>query len=326
MRTVARFCYAGCLAAVVFFVSGGSATAQSYPAKLIRIIVPFPGGGGIDTVMRIISPKFNENLAQPIVIDNRPGAGGDIGTEMVAKAAPNGYTLLATFSSLASNAALYTRPGFDTVNDFAPITVIATVPNVLVTNPSLPVRTVTELITLAKKRPGEILYASIGPGSPAHLSAELFNRMASIKMTHVPYKGGPQSVIALISGEAQLTFTTVVITLSHIKAGKLRAVAVASLKRFAMMPEVPTVDESGLPGYDSTAWYALLAPAKTPQPIIEQLHREIVKVLKLPDIRESLLQQGAEPVGSTPAQLGALIKADIEKWSGVVKAGNIKVD
>lgn len=326
MRAVSRFYYASCLAAAVFFVSVGSATAQSYPAKLIRVVVPFPGGGGIDIVMRIISPKLNESLGQPIVIDNRPGAGGDIGTEMVAKAPPNGYTLLATFSSFASNAALYTRPGFDTIKDFAPITLIATVPNVLVTNPSLPAKTVRELIALAKKRPGEILYASIGAGSPAHLSAELFNSLAGIKMTHVPYKGGPQSVIGVITGEAQLTITTVVITLPHIRSGKLRAVAATSLKRSTMIPEVPTADQSGLPGYESTAWYALLAPARTPRPIVEQLHREIVKALTHQDVREGLLQQGAEPVGSTPAQFGALIKADIAKWSKVVKAANIKVD
>ena len=302
------------------------AGAQTPPAKAIRVIVPFPAGGGIDTVFRFVSPKLSENLGQPIVIDNRPGASGDIGTEMVAKAPPNGATLLATFSSFASNAALYTRPGFDTVGDFSPISLLATVPNVLVTNPSLPAKTVSELIALAKRRPGEILYASIGPGTPAHLSAELFNSMAGVKMTHVPYKGGPQSVIALISGEAQLTFTTVVITLPHINAGKLRALAVTSPKRFIKMPEVLTVNESGLPGYESNAWYALLAPAKTPQPIIEQMNREVVKVLKLPDIRESLLQQGAEPVGSTPEELGALVKADIEKWTRVVRTAGIKLD
>jgi tripartite-type tricarboxylate transporter receptor subunit TctC len=311
---------------LIFSLVSIGAAAQSYPAKLVRIIVPFPAGGGIDTLMRIILPTLTENLGQPIVIENRPGAGGDLGTEMVAKAVPNGYTLLATYSSFATNAALYTRPGFDTLNDFAPITLVSTVPIVLVTNPSLPVKTVRELITLATKRPGDILYASIGSGSPAHLAAELFNSTAGVKMTHVPYKGGPQSVIALISGEAHLTYTTVVVTLPHIKAGKLRAIAVTSLERFTMMPEVPTVDQSGLPGYEVTAWYAVLAPAKTPQPIIEQLHREIVKVLKLPDIRKSWLQQGVEPLGSTPEHLGALIKADIEKWSRVVKAAGIKVD
>lgn len=300
--------------------------AQTSPAKAIRVIVPFPAGGGIDTVIRLISPKLSENLGQSILIDNRPGAGGDIGSEMVAKATPSGATLLATFSSFASNAALYTRPGFDTVNDFSPISLLATVPNVLVTNPSLPAKTVSELIALAKRRPGEILYASIGPGTPAHLSAELFNSMAGVKMTHVPYKGGPQSVIAIISGEAQLTFTTVVITLPHINAGKLRALAVTSPKRFTRMADVPTVNESGLPGYESNAWYALLAPAKTPQPIIEQVNREVVKVLKLPDIRESLLQQGVEPVGSAPEQLGALVKADIEKWTRVVRMAGIKLD
>jgi tripartite-type tricarboxylate transporter receptor subunit TctC len=311
---------------IAVLLLSASAAAQSYPTNLIRIVVPFPAGGGIDSVTRILSPKLNERFGQPIVIDNRTGAGGDIGTEMVAKAAPNGYTLLATFSSLATNAALYTRQGFDTVRDLAPVTLIATVPNVIVVNPTLPVKTVKDLIQLAKKRPGEILYASIGPGTPAHLSAELFDTMAGIKMTHVAYKGGPQSLIALISGESHLTFTTAVITLPHIKTGKLRVIAVTSLKRFSLMPEVPTVDESGLPGYESTAWYALLAPAKTPQPIIDELQREVAKALRLNDVKESLLQQGAEPVGSSPEQLAALIKNDIAKWSKVVKATGAKVE
>lgn len=314
------------VAMIAFFCISAAAGAQSYPSKLIRIIVPFPAGGGIDSVMRILAPKLNESLGQPIVIDNRTGAGGDIGTELVAKSPPNGYTLLATFSSLATNAALYTRQGFDTVRDLAPVTLIATVPNVIVVNPSLPVKTVKDLIQLAKKRPGEILYASIGPGTPAHLSAELFDTMAGIKMTHVAYKGGPQSLIAIISGESHLTFTTAVITLPHIKSGKLRVIAVTSLKRSSLLLEVPTVDESGLAGYESTAWYALLAPTKTPKPIIEELQREVAKALKLNDVKESLLQQGAEPVGSTPEQLAALIRNDIAKWSKVVKATGAKVD
>lgn len=326
MKRVIRFCFSGCLAFVVLIVFGGIASAQSYPARPIRIIVPFPPGGGVDTVTRMISLKMTETFAQPIVIDARPGAGGDIGTEMVAKATPDGYTLLATFSSLASNAALYTRPGFDAVKSFAPIALLITVPNLLFTNPALPAKTVKELIALAKKRPNEIRYASIGVGTPPHLTAELFNSMAGIKMTHVPYRGGPPSVLAVISGEVDLSFTTVVVSLPHITAGKLRAIAVTTLKRFGMIPEVPTVDESGLAGFDSTAWYALLAPAKTPQPIIDILNRETVRALELPDIREGLIRQGAEPAGGAPSQLGAVIKADIDKWSRVVKTAKIKVD
>jgi tripartite-type tricarboxylate transporter receptor subunit TctC len=224
------------------------------------------------------------------------------------------------------NAALYTRLGFDTLNDFAPITLIATVPNILVVNPSLPVKTVKELIALAKKRPGEILYASVGSGTPAHLSAELFNLMAGTKMTHVAYKGAAPSIIALISGETQLTFTTVLVALPYVKSGRLRAVAVASTGRAAVMPEVPTIDESGLRGYESNAWYGLLAPAKTPQPAIDQLHREMVKVLQLAEIRDSFKNQGAEPVGNTPDQFRAIIRTEIEKWRKVVQSTGARVD
>jgi tripartite-type tricarboxylate transporter receptor subunit TctC len=305
----------------------GGAAAQTFPNKPVRMVVPFPPGGGIDTVARIISPRLSENLGQSIIVDNRSGgAGGTVGTEFVAKSLPDGYTLLATFASHAMNAALYTKLGFDTLNDFAPITLIATVPNILVVNPALPVTTVKELIALAKKRPGEILYASVGSGTPAHLSAELFNLMAGIKMTHVPYKGAAASIVALISGETQLTFTTVLVALPHVNSGKLRAIAVASSKRSAAMPGIPTIDESGLSGYESNAWYGLLAPAKTPPAIVERLHAETVKVLRLPEIRDSFTKQGAEPVGSTPEQFGAIVKAEIEKWRKVVQATGAKVD
>ncbi len=326
MRTVVRFCNASCLAAVVFFVLGGSATAQPYPSKPIRIVVPFPAGGGVDTTARLLGQKLGAAFNQQFVVDTRPGASGNIGTDIVAKSPPNGLTLLATFSSHATNAALLMNLPFDPVNDFAPISVVLTVPNILVVNPFLPVKTVKELIALAKRHPGKIMYASIGTGTPPHLSAELFNMMAGISMTHVPYKGGPPSMVAVISGEAQLAFQTVFIAMPHLKSDRLRAIAVATLKRIPMFPEVPTIDESGLPGYESSAWYAWLAPAKTPQPIIEQLHREIAKALQLPDVREAILSQGAEPGGGTPDQLGALIKADIEKWGRVVKMAKIKVD
>ena len=303
-----------------------TAAAQPYPAKPVRMVVPFPAGGGIDGVARLLSPKLSEHLGQPVVIDNRGGAGGTVGTEWVAKAAPDGYTVLATFASHAMNATLYTNLAFDTLADLAPVTLIATVPNILVVNPSLPVKTVKDLIALAKKRPGEILYASVGSGTPAHLSAELFNLMAGIKMTHVPYKGAAPSIIALISGETQLTFTTVLVALPHVQTGRLRAVAVCSLKRSPVMAQVPTIDESGLKGYESTAWYGLLVPVKTPAGIVEQLNRETVRVIQSPEIRDSFLKQGAEPIGSTPDAFGKLIRADIEKWTKVVKATGAKVD
>lgn len=304
----------------------GAATAQTYPVKPIRVVVPFPAGGGIDTVARILTPKLTESLGQPAVVDNRVGASGTIGTEAVSKALPDGYTLLATFASHAQNASLYPKLGYDTVKDFAPITLIATVPNILVVNPSLPVKTVKDLIALAKKHPGEILYASIGNGTPAHLSAELFNSMAGIRMTHIAYKGAAPSIVALISGETQLTFTTVLVAMPHVKSGRLRALGVASLKRAAVLPDIPTIDEAGVRGYESNAWYGLLAPAKTPPAIIEQLHRETVKALQLADVRDNLKAQGAEPVGSTPRDFATLINAEIEKWRKVVVATGAKAD
>lgn len=300
---------------------------ESYPSKLIRVIVPFPAGGGADMAMRTIAPHLGKNLGQSIVIDNRSGASGNIGTEFVAKAAPDGHTLLSTYSAFASNAALYSKLPFDTSRDFVPITLLAVTPTLLVVNPSMPVKSVKELIALAKKRPDEIFYASVGPGTPPHLSAELFNIMTGIKMTHVPYKGGPPSLVAVISGEAQAMIVAVSIALPHIKSGRLRAIAVASLERLKQLPNIPTIDESGLRGYEANAWYALLAPAKTPQQVINRLHRETVKTLQRSDVRESyLMQMSIEPQSSTPEQLAALVKADIEKWTKVVKATGIKVD
>ncbi len=302
------------------------AAAQAYPSKPIRMVVPFPAGGGIDTVARVIAPKLAESLGQPVIIDNRVGASGTVGTEAVAKAAPDGYTLLATFASHAQNASLYPKLGYDTVKDFVPITLIATVPNILVINPSLPVKTVKELVALAKKHPDEILYASIGNGTPAHLSAELFNSMAGIRMTHVPYKGAAASIVALISGETQLTFTTVLVAMPHIKSGRLRALGVASLKRSTVLPDVPTIDEAGVRGYESNAWYGLLAPARTPQPILDQLHRETVKTLQNNDVRDNLKGQGAEPVGNAPREFAVIIADEIEKWRRVVLATGARAD
>ncbi len=313
-------------AAAIFALAAAGATAQSYPSKPVRVIVPFPAGGGIDFIARALTPKLSEYLGHGFVVDNRSGASGTIGTEAVAKAAPDGYTLLATFSSHTQNASLYSKLGYDTVRDFAPVTQIATVPTILVANPALPVKTVKDLVALGKKRPGEILYASIGNGTPPHLSAELFNNMAGIKMTHVPYKGAAPSMISLLAGETQLTFTTVLVALPHVKTGRLRALGVASLKRAAVMPDVPTIDEAGVRGYESLAWYGLLAPAKTPPAIVEQLHRETVRALQAPDLRDMLKNQGAEPVGNTGDQFNVIIKEEIEKWRKLVQALGLKAD
>jgi tripartite-type tricarboxylate transporter receptor subunit TctC len=312
------------LAAVALMAS--EAGAQNYPTKPIRAVVPFPAGGGIDTVLRILSPKMSEALGQLIIIDNRAGASGTLGTEIVAKAPADGYTLLGTFSSHSQNQILYKSLPFDTLRDFAPITVFGTVPNVLVINPALPVKTVKELIALAKKRPGEILYASIGPASPSHLTAELFNSMAGVKTTHVPYKGAAPSMVALVAGETQLTFTTVLVASPFVNSGRLRALGVASLKRSPAMPAVPTIDEAGVKGFDSTAWWGLLAPAKTPRPIIDRLYAVTVAVMQQPEIRARLDQLGAEPAGQTPEAFDQLIRDDIVKWGKVVKALGITAD
>lgn len=315
------------VALALFALTSSAAMAQAYPAKLIRIMVPYPAGGGVDWIVRNISSRLSENMRQQILVDNRPGATGNIGTELAARAAPDGYTLLAAYSSFASNAAVYKSLPFDTIKDFAPITLLCITPGVLVVNISMPVKTVKEIIALAKKRPNEIIYASNpGPGSPGHLAMELFNLMAGVKMTHVPYKGGPQTAVALINGEAQLAIPTVDVILPHLHSGKVRAIAVASPERFSLLPNIPTIHESGLRGYEMNAWYAFFAPAKTPQPIIEQLHREIVKVLQRADIRDSFLRQGLETRSSTPDQLHALLKDEIEKWTKVVKATGAKID
>ncbi len=300
--------------------------AQAWPSKPIRVVVPFPAGGGIDTVARIVVPKMSEALGQPMVIDNRSGAGGTVGTEVVARATPDGHVLLATFASHSMNATLYRDLSYDTEKAFAPISLIATVPNILVVHPSLPAKTVGDLISLARKRPGDINYASVGNGTPAHLSAELFNMMAGVRMTHIPYKGAAASIIGMITGETQLTFTTVLIALPHVKAGKLRPLAVATLARTPLLPEVPTVDQSGLKGYESIAWYGLLAPAGTPGPVVDRLNAELVRSVQTPEVRENLLRQGTEIVASSPARFAQVIREDIVKWTKVVKAAAVKPD
>jgi tripartite-type tricarboxylate transporter receptor subunit TctC len=317
---------AAAVALALLLALPATAPAQAWPSKPIRVVVPFPPGGGIDTVARIVVPKMSESLGQPMVIDNRSGAGGTVGTEVVARATPDGHVLLATFASHAMNATLYRDLSYDTEKAFAPISLIATVPNILVVHPSLPAKTVADLVTLARKRPGDINYASVGNGTPAHLSAELFNLMAGVRMTHVPYKGAAASIIGMITGEAQLTFTTVLIALPHVKAGKLRPLAVASTTRTPLLPEVPTVDQSGLKGYESIAWYGLLAPAGTPNQVVDRLHAELAKSVQTPEVRDNLLRQGTEIIASTPARFAQVIREDIVKWTKVVKAAAVKPD
>ncbi len=301
------------------------AGAQSYPAKPVRFIVGFPPGGSVDFVARGLGQRLSPGWGQPVVIDNRAGANGTIATDHVAKAPPDGLTVLVAFSSHTINPALYEKLPYDAQRDFVPITLLATVPNLLVVHPSLPVKTVRALIDLAKARPGQITYASSGSGSPAHVSAELFKKMANVDLIHVAYKGGPPHIVSVISGETSLVFTTVFLALPHVKSGKMRAIAVTTLKRTQVLPEVPTVSDT-LPGYESVSWFGMLVPRGTPAAVTEKLHADTVRVLQAPDFRESLLAQGAEPVGSTPSDFTALIARELQGSRTLMKEIGAKVE
>lgn len=299
--------------------------AQNYPTRPIRLVIPYPPGGGADNVARVFAQKLSESLGQQIVIDNRGGAAGIIGAEIVAKSKPDGYTLLDDSSSRAVNPALHKLP-FDTVKDFTPVGMIVVNPNILVVHPSLPVKTVRELIALAKAHPGRITYASSGIGSAPHMGVELFKYLAKVDMVHVPYKGGGPALADLIGGHVQLLIPNIASGLPHVKSGKLRGIAVTSTKRSRSMPELPTVAESGLPGYELHEWNALFAPAGTAPEIIAKLNTELAKVLALPEVQERFFQMGAEAAPGTPEQLGAYVNSELAKWAKVVKDMKIKVE
>ena len=299
---------------------------QDYPAKPIRIVVPSSPGGGTDILARQIAQKLTERWGQQVVIDNRPGAGQMIGIELVARAAPDGYTLVMTATPLALNTVLYKKVPYDPVRDFAHITQVAAMPNMIVTHPSLPVRAIRELIALAKARPGQLVYASSGMGTGPHLSMELFLSMAHVKMGHVPYKGTGPGLIDTIAGQVPVLMSTLLPPLPHIKTGRLRPLGVTGTKRVVSLPDVPTVAEAGVPGYEVVGWYGIAAPANTPRSIITKLHGEIAGILKSPDVRAKLAADGAEAVGSTPEQFAALIQSEIDKWGKVVKSAGIRVE
>jgi tripartite-type tricarboxylate transporter receptor subunit TctC len=300
-------------------------TAQDYPNRTIRIIVPFTPGGATDVVTRIVAQKVSEQTGRQVVTDNRGGAGGIVGAEAVAKAPPDGYTLvMGTSGTHAINASLYPKLSYDPVKDFAPVTRTALLPSMILAHPSVPATNVRELIAIAKKNPGQLTYAS--SGSAQYLTGALFTSMAEIDMLHVPYKGGGQAMPAQLGGEVALSFSTVVSSLPHVKSGRLRGLAVTSAKRTPAAPEFPTVAESGLPGYEAVSWYGVLAPAGTPRDILMRLNMEIVRALKLPEVRQLMLAQGAEPVSESPEQFAALIKSDIAKWGDVVRKSGAKAD
>ena len=302
-----------------------SANAQSpYPAKPVRLVVPSAPGGGTDITARVMAPKLGEYLGQQVVVENRAGAGTMIGGEAVARAAPDGYTLLMGISTLAINPAMYRKVPYDALKDFAPITQAVALPNILVTHPSLPVKTVKELVAFAKARPGQIQFASAGVGTNPHLTAELFLSMTGLKMLHVPYKGSGAGIIDVIAGHVPVMTPSILTGLPHAKAGRLRALGVTSARRATGAPEVTTIAEAGVPGYEAVQWFGILAPAGTPRAVVERVHREAVRVLQNPEVRQRLVADGAEPVAGTPEEFAAFLRAETAKWAKVVKAIGIK--
>jgi len=297
--------------------------AQTYPDKPIRIIVPYTPGGFNDTLARTVGQKLQEAWGQPVIVDNRPGGGTLIGTEMAAKAAPDGYTLYMVPFAFAVNPSLYKKLPYDSLKDFAPITLAASTPNLLVVNPALPVNSVKEVIALAKSKPGKLNYASTGNGSSNHLSMEKFKMMAGVDITHIPYKGSGPAVTDLMGGQVDLMFDNIPNVLPHVKAGKLKMIAVTSPKRSPHVPDVPTVSESGVPGYEVSVWFGIAAPGGTPKPIITKLNAEIVKILNMPDVKQKFAAQGVDVIGSTPEQFAAYIKEQMEEWGKVVKAAGV---
>ena len=303
------------------------ATAQGYPTKPVRIINPFAAGGGLDALLRPLAQKLSEGLKQPFIIDNKAGANGMIGSELVAKAAPDGYTLLAgTTGALSLNAIVYPKLPYDPVRDFAPISNFAESGFLLSVHPSVPAQNVQELIALAKSRPGELTYATFGVASSSHLLAELFSMAAGVKMVHVPYKGSAPAVADLVAGQVMLMFDSMQSQMPQVRAKRLRALGLAAAKRSAAAPEVPTLAEAGLPGVEGGSWYGLLAPAGTPREIVERLHAEVRKALAAPEVRERFESVGTEPLGNTPEEFAAQIRADIEKWGRVVRAADIRAE
>ena len=312
------------LFATLIAAQAGLALAQGYPSKPVRMIVPSSAAGGTDIVARIISPRLAERLGQQVIIDNRPGAGTMIGIELAAKSPPDGYTLLMGLSTLAINSALYKKVPYDPVRDFAPITQAVSSASIIVVHPSVPVKTVKELIAFARARPGQLNYASAGTGTYPHMTMELFLSMAGLKMAHIPYKGTGPAMIDMIAGHVATTAATILTGMPHIRSGRLRGLGITSSARNAVVPEIPTVAESGLPGYESVQWYGVLAPAKTPKEIITRLHGEITRVLQQPDVKERIAGDGADPVGSTPEEFARFIQSELTKWAKVARDAGIK--
>ena len=306
---------------------GGVALAQAWPAKPVRLIVPFPPGGGNDVIARAVAQKLGERLGQAVVVENRAGANGIVGLQALMQAAADGHTIaVGAAGPLAVNPGLYDKLPYDPLKDFAPITNMVNFPLLLVTHPSVAAKNTRELVALAKAQPGRLHYSSPGSGNSGHLAGELFNTMAGVKTLHVPYKGQGPALTDLIAGQVQMLYSSIPSVLPHVRQGQLNAIAVGSAKRVPSLPEIPTIAESGVPGYEAYSWVGMIAPAGTPREVITRLHREIVDILKQKDVAEKLGGQGALPVGDTPEQFAAYIRAEIDKWGAVVRSSNIKVD
>jgi len=313
-----RFVFILCLACATALAS-----AQGYPSRTVRIVVPIAPGGATDVFARTLAVHYTEAWGQGVIVDNRPGAGGMIGSEQVAKAAPDGYTLLMAYTSHVINPSLWARLPYDTLRDFAPVTMVAQVPSVLIVHPSVPVRSVAELIAFAKRRPHELDYGSSGVGTAAHLAAALFAQRAGLYLTHVPYKGGVPAMYELLGGQISIMFGSLATTIPNIRNARIRALAVTSSRRAVALPEVPTMAEAALPGYEAIGWFALLAPAQTSGTVINRINAETVAMLNQREIRERFLAQGAEFAPSTPGELGDRVRSEIVKWSGVIRAAGI---
>jgi tripartite-type tricarboxylate transporter receptor subunit TctC len=316
----------GCVFAALTLLPA-AATAQDYPTKTVRVIAPFAPGGATDLLARLVSQKLTERWKQNVVVDNRPGAGGHIGAELAVRAAPDGYTLVVAGAPHAIGMSLYKKLNYDLAKDLAPVNRLATYPSALVVHPTLPVKSVRELITLARARPGQLNFGSAGSGSPNHLAIELFKTMAKVKMVHVPYKGGSGQMVGdLIAGQVQLASIGLPPAMPHVKSGKLRVIAVTGAERSALLPDTPTVAEAGLPGFDVTSWYAIFGPAAMPKDLVAKANADIAAVLATPDMKERLAASGAKPAPMTPQDLGKLVREEIAKWAKVVADSGARVD
>ena len=314
------------LAALICHAPVWAQQASSFPNKPLRIIVPYPPGGAVDPLARTLGQKLTEAWGQPVVIDNKPGAGTVIGTQLLAKSPPDGHTILFASSNHAVNPAMYEKLPYDSVKDFVPITLVALFPLMLTVNPDVPAKNVTELIALLKKQPGRFNFSTAGNGGATHLAGELFKSMAGVFAVHVPYRGSGPSVMSVMAGESQMTFDTVFLQMPQVREGKLRALAVTTSKRSQLAPEIPTMAEAGLPGYEAYTWVGALAPAGTPPDIVLKWQQEIARILQMPDIRSRQLAAGLEPVGNTPEQFTQFMRTEMDKWAKVVKRAGIKAD